>query len=104
MAAKELDKHLTIFFGVVDSSKDTLLYANAGQFPWPLVFDGTRTPRSNSRACPSGCWRPRATRAPLELPKDLVLAAFSDGLLEILPHATVAGKQRFLRRCSPGPT
>lgn len=98
IAKNDLDKHLTIFYGVVDSEASALLYANAGHFPWPLLFDGTRTVEIEQPGVPVGLMpgtRYREHR--LALPPTLVLSVFSDGLLEILPHPDLAGKQAFLR-------
>jgi sigma-B regulation protein RsbU (phosphoserine phosphatase) len=94
----DLDKHLTIFYGVVDLETSSLLYANAGHFPWPLLFDGERVVEIEQPGVPVGLMpgtRYREHR--LELPPKLVFAVFSDGLLEILPHPDLAGKQAFLR-------
>jgi len=97
MAAQGLDEHFTIFYGVVDNVEGSLLCANAGQYPWPLVFDGTRTIALEQPGLPIGLFpRARYDERRFELPEELVLAAFSDGLLEILPQKSLAGKQRFL--------
>jgi sigma-B regulation protein RsbU (phosphoserine phosphatase) len=98
IARNDLDKHLTIFYGVVDSEESSLLYANAGHFPWPLLFDGRTAVEIEQPGVPVGLMpgtRYREYR--LELPPKVVFALFSDGLLEILPHPDLAGKQAFLR-------
>ena len=99
MCTNDLEKHVTIFYGVVDSKGSTLLYANAGHFPWPLLFDGERVVEIEQSGVPAGLLR--STRYAVSTrptsPRDLVLAVFSDGLLEILPHADLMGKQAFLR-------
>jgi serine phosphatase RsbU (regulator of sigma subunit) len=98
MSKNDLDKHLTIFYGVIDSAGDSLLYANAGHFPWPVLFDGERAVEIEQPGVPVGVMpTTRYREHRLDLPADLVLAVFSDGLLEILPHADLAGKQAFLR-------
>lgn len=39
-----LEKHATMFYGVIDLNTDTLVFANAGQYPFPALF-GRRYPR-----------------------------------------------------------
>ncbi len=94
---EDLDKHVTMFFGVIDNAEGSLTYANAGHFPWPLVHDGRRTVQLEQPGSPLGLTaKPEYVEHRLPLPNDLVLAAFSDGLLDILPHAELSAKERFL--------
>jgi len=98
MSKDDLERHLTIFYGVIDDEDSSLLYANAGHFPWPLLFDGERTAEIEQPGVPIGllpATRYREHR--VELPPVLVLSVFSDGLLEILPHADLDAKKAFLR-------
>lgn len=100
LVSKEaLDKHLTMFVGVVDSALGTLTYANAGHFPFPLVFDGSSTVALEKPGIPIGMM-PATTYGEhvLALPDALVLAAFSDGLLEVLPEGGLDAKLAHLRR------
>lgn len=41
LAAQRLEKHVTMFYGVLDTSSGKLVYANAGAFPFPLVANGS---------------------------------------------------------------
>lgn len=94
----DLDKHLTLFFGIVDSRANALLYANAGHFPWPLIFNGKETLAIAQPGVPIGLVpNSRYEEHRLQLPPQLVLAVFSDGLLEILPHRNLEEKLGFLR-------
>jgi len=99
LLGEALEKHLTIFYGVIDSSQDSLVYANAGHFPWPLLFDGERSVTLEMPAAPIGLFlhsQYKETR--LALPQRMVLAAFSDGLLEVLPHDALPAKLAFLAK------
>jgi serine phosphatase RsbU (regulator of sigma subunit) len=96
----DLDKHLTMFYGVVDARDSSLLSANAGHFPWPLLFDGTRrcVVELEQPGVPVGLMpTTRYHEQRTALPPSVVLAVFSDGLLEILPHPDLAAKLSFLR-------
>ena len=87
-----------MIFGVIDRVEDTLVYANAGHFPWPLLHDGTTTIELEQPGVPVGLVpRTRYSEHRVALPPNFVLAVFSDGLLEILPQPALAQKQEFLR-------
>ena len=82
LSKDDLEKHLTIFYAVVDSREGSLLCANAGHFPWPLLFDGERVIDIEQPGIPAGIMpgtRYRELR--MALPPRMVLAVFSDGLL-----------------------
>lgn len=94
---EDLGKHLTMFYGVVDLQEHSLRFANAGHFPWPVIFDGQTSsvleqPGVPVGLMPSSLYQERR----IELPPEMVLAVFSDGLTEILPHRTLTEKQSFL--------
>jgi serine phosphatase RsbU (regulator of sigma subunit) len=98
IARDDLEKHVTMFFGIIDNDAETLVYANGGQFPWPLIFDGEQIRALGEPGLPVGVMpRARNEQHELKLPKTLVFAAFSDGLLEILPHSDLRAKEAFLR-------
>lgn len=95
--AEQIDKHATMFVGVIDDEEDSLVYASAGQFPWPLLHDGAATIPLAGPGTPLGLVKKVAyTEKRMALPTYAVLAVFSDGLLEILPQETLAEKEMFL--------
>ena len=49
-----LDKHLTLFYGVIDLEEHTLRYSNGGQFPYPLLSEGEETRMLQCRGRPLG--------------------------------------------------
>jgi serine phosphatase RsbU (regulator of sigma subunit) len=99
MTREDLEKHLTIFYGVVDLEKNTLLYGNAGQFPWPILSDGTTIEVLEQPGVPVGmvhgtCYSEHQR----SLAEKTTLAVFSDGVLEVLPQSTLDEKLDFLRK------
>ncbi len=97
MAKERVDKHLTLFFGVIDNADATLVYANAGQFPWPIVYDGSRVTPLAHPGMPIGMLaHARYEEHSIHFADEGRLVAVSDGLLEVLPHSGVAAKQAFL--------
>jgi sigma-B regulation protein RsbU (phosphoserine phosphatase) len=98
MARDEVEKHLTIFYGVVDLEDDTLLYANAGHFPWPVLCDDRSVTVLERPSVPVGMVPgTRYDEHRLPLASRVSLAVFSDGVLEVLPQSTLQGKLDFLK-------
>lgn len=85
LRAQKLNKHATMFYAVVDLQTDTMVYANAGHFPFPLVHYGAdKTQALEAPGRPLGLFD-EATYAARELPltglRSMLLA--SDGVLEL---------------------
>lgn len=92
-----LDKYLTMFYGVIDWNNNQLCYSSGGQFPFPIFFDGQQARYLGQKSLPVGlfdfaCYQ----NGNLALPPHCALAMLSDGIFEVLPHATLQGKQAFL--------
>jgi serine phosphatase RsbU (regulator of sigma subunit) len=98
MARDHLDKHLTIFYGVIDLQEDTLLYANAGHFPWPVLYDGGAVTVLEQPGVPVGMMaHSRYLEHRVPLTDSMSLSVFSDGVLEVLSQATLDAKLEYLR-------
>ncbi len=91
-------KHLTIFYGVIDRSRGHLSYASAGQYPWPILFDGARAVDLEGRGLPVGLFDfATYDETHLDLPERFVLTLCSDGVLELFPEQRLEGKMNHLR-------
>ena len=102
LSALPLDKHVTMFYGVLDLERGRLRYANAGLFPFPLVRVG-----SSARVleCPG---RPLALPGPdggrttsageLAFPADARMLVGTDGLLEIGTEGSQREKWEHVRQ------
>jgi sigma-B regulation protein RsbU (phosphoserine phosphatase) len=90
-------KFLTMFYGVLDRRENRLVFANGGQYPCPILFDGHEAEYLSSKSFPVGLFEfaDYQTRD-LALPDTFVLAAFSDGILETLPQAGLKDKRAHL--------
>ena len=92
---QNLDKHLTMLYGVIDLEKNTLTYSSGGQFPCPLLYDGEVVKTLDCRGRPVGLfddaefntWR-------VDLPETFDLVLVSDGILELMPA------DKLQQRCS----
>ena len=89
-----IDKHVAMFLGVVDVRTNTLRYANAGHFPHAIRVRDGRTRLLELSGKPVGLFEDVAyTSAGVELAEGDHLVLLSDGVLEVLPEARLAGKE-----------
>jgi phosphoserine phosphatase RsbU/P len=96
-----LDKHVTIFMGILNDNSNTLQYSVAGHHPLPMLYQhGVAGPIPLARSSfPIGLF----DGAPyfdeqLAIAEDFALVLFSDGILEVLPQADYAAKEAYLRQ------
>jgi len=83
----DLDKHLTLFYGVIDLGEHTMRYSNGGQFPYPLLSEGEESRMLQCRGRPLGLFADAEYGIwQCSLPKDCVLLLVSDGILELMPE------------------
>ena len=92
--ASELDKHLTMFYGVLCVKTNQLLYSVGGHFPMPIMLAENRASYLEGRAMPVGLF-PEASyqEYTMTLPENFSLLMFSDGILEIMPESTLNEKE-----------
>lgn len=92
-----MGKHLAMFCGVIDLEENRLVYCIGAHFPPPiLVSDGVARPLEG-RGLPVGIFSD-ATFEDLVLPlgSKFSLVAMSDGVLEVLPDASMEQKEAHL--------
>ena len=89
-----LERHVTMFLGVVDCAADTLAYANAGHFPAPVLVAEGAARFLELPGKPLGLFEDlRLESATVALPPGCALALFSDGILEVLRASSLAEKE-----------
>jgi serine phosphatase RsbU (regulator of sigma subunit) len=87
LCRQNLDKHLTLFYGVIDLEQNTMRYSNAGQYPYPLQYDGREVRTLECRGRPLGLFEDAEFRVwQSDLPRECVLVLVSDGILELMPE------------------
>nr|WP_067296047.1 SpoIIE family protein phosphatase [Marinobacterium profundum] len=92
-----LDKYMTMFYGVLDLDENRLQYSQAGQFPFPVLFDGSRSDFVGIKSLPVGLFAFASYETgELQLPPDFIMALISDGILEVLPQPRLRAKLGFL--------
>ncbi len=101
---QNLEKYLTMFYGVVDRDNSTLVCSNGGHFPHPIFYDGGGARSLASHSRPVGLFEDTIfTSEKLELPDDFLLLLVSDGLLELMPHKSNRERYKDLLSRVTGP-
>lgn len=92
-----LDKHLTIFAGLINNLEGTLTYAVGGHHPMPVYKSSNSIYVLEGRGMPVGLF-PEAvfTQHQVALDTDFSLSLFSDGVLELLPQSSITEKEQSL--------
>ena len=89
-----LEKYLTIFYGIIDLQNNVLRFANGGQFPFPILFDGGHTTYIGNKSLPVGLFVQATYQTEeQELSEQFLMALCSDGVFELLPQISVAEKE-----------
>lgn len=92
-----IDKHLTMFYGVFNNERHYLLYCNAGQFPYPALYDDQGVRYIENRSKPLGLFDfAEYHNQELRLQERFAMVLASDGILEWLPQSKIAGKLEYL--------
>jgi serine phosphatase RsbU (regulator of sigma subunit) len=94
---QRIAKHVTMFFGVIDRSENCLLSSSAGQFPYPMLYDGEQLTILACRGRPVGLFPDAVfSRKQQQLPPSFTLLLMSDGIIELAPAGELEGKQKTL--------
>jgi sigma-B regulation protein RsbU (phosphoserine phosphatase) len=87
LAALELGKHVSLFYGVLALGTGQLQFANAGLYPFPMVAEGTQVRPLETAGRPLGLpGKGGPTTQQTELSPEARLLAITDGVLEIGPE------------------
>ncbi|MEQ9452779.1 MAG: PP2C family protein-serine/threonine phosphatase [Pseudomonadales bacterium] len=92
-----IDKHVAIFFAIVDMRKEVMHFANAAHLPpAALVVDGELQSLEQS-AKPLGLFpNIQFESLTVDFPKGAKLVVFSDGVLDLVPEDSIAAKEQHL--------
>lgn len=94
----EIDKHLTVFAGAIDTKRNILRYVSGAQLPPPVFIVDGDARFLHGKGKPVGLYEDAEWQVyEISLPKRFALNLVSDGLLETLPGATLLDKERHLQ-------
>ena len=95
--AMNIDKHLTMFVGAIDTQRDVLRYATAAQQPLPVMVTEAGARFIEGKGKPLGLFEgARWSVNEVSLPREFSLSITSDGLLECLPGETLLDQEQAL--------
>ncbi|MDP4535899.1 SpoIIE family protein phosphatase [Alkalimonas collagenimarina] len=100
---ENITKYIALFYGVLDTSKQQITYANAGAYPWPLLCQHQQPAEFlELKSTPVGMFDfSNYQNQTLALTENSALFIFSDGILDVLPEQTSAEKlKRLQQSCS----
>lgn len=93
----KLGKHVTMLGGVIDLEKNSLTYSIGGHLPLPVLFVEGQASYLEGRGLPVGLFDDATyDDRVMELPPSFSLSLFSDGILDVLPGATLKEKEALL--------
>ncbi|ENM3026980.1 two-component system response regulator RssB [Pseudomonas aeruginosa] len=93
----KLGKHVTMLGGVIDLEKNSLTYSIGGHLPLPVLFVEGQASYLEGRGLPVGLFDDAIyDDRVMELPPSFSLSLFSDGILDVLPGATLKEKEASL--------
>jgi sigma-B regulation protein RsbU (phosphoserine phosphatase) len=93
----ECGKHLTIVYGVFNLETRVLNYSVGAHFPMPILLIEGKAQYLEGRGMPVGLFRDaQYSDYHISLPLKFTLSLFSDGVLELLTHSTLAQKEEYL--------
>ncbi len=85
LLSEDIEKHLTLFYGVIDTAKNTLKFSNGGQYPFPYLYNQDEIEILDYKGFPVGLLEfAEFDLHEVMLPGVFNLTFFSDGILEIL--------------------
>jgi len=97
LLGNRLDKHVSIFIGIVDMHEHVLNYSSAGHFPNAILAIGNESRFIEMKGKPVGLFENvNYASASLELEEDIQLVLVSDGILDLLPGDSLAIKEQIL--------
>jgi sigma-B regulation protein RsbU (phosphoserine phosphatase) len=93
----ECGKHLTIVYAVLNLETQVLSYSVGAHFPMPILLIEGKAQYLEGRGMPVGLFRDaQYNDYHISLPREFTLSFFSDGVLELLTHSTLAQKEEYL--------
>jgi serine phosphatase RsbU (regulator of sigma subunit) len=89
------EKHVALFYGLVDEERQTLRCANAGCFPWPVLIQSGKAIPLELPGMPLGLMTTADyEERTYELTSDAALVACTDGVFEVMGSGTVDEKSQ----------
>lgn len=87
---ENLDKYITMFYGVLLKKENRLLFANGGHFPFPFLRYAGKVEIIEAKSIPVGMFDfAEYKNVSMALPEEFAFTIFSDGILELFPETNI---------------
>ena len=95
---EELDKYITMFYGVLVKNENKLIFANGGHFPFPFICHDNEVEWLTEKSTPVGMFDfSKYKNISVDLPDNFTFTIFSDGILEIIPEKNIKEQIEYLK-------
>ena len=92
-----LNKHVAMFYGVINCRNNTLVYSLAAHYPLPILDDGKKARFIGGASLPLGVDAKLGVEEYTEpLPEKFSLVMFTDGIMNVLPQDNLLDKEQEL--------
>jgi sigma-B regulation protein RsbU (phosphoserine phosphatase) len=102
LMATGIGKHATLFYAVLNTRRNNLVYTVAGHLPLPILIANNEARYLEGKGAPVGLFDDAEyDEVELSLPSEFRLMLFSDGILEVLEDASLSDKEKYLLSHAP---
>ena len=102
LMATGIGKHATLFYAVLNTRRNHLVYTVAGHLPLPILIANNEARYLEGKGAPVGLFDDAEyDEVELSLPSEFRLMLFSDGILEVLEDASLSAKEKYLLSHAP---
>lgn len=92
--ASQLDKYLTMFYGVLNTQTNQLEYSVGGHLPMPVIWSNGQANYLEGQGMPVGLFAEASYNTyHSQLPENFRLLLFSDGVLELIEEQSITAKE-----------
>lgn len=97
LSTANLQKHVTMFLGIIDLTLDSLSYSAAGHYPMPVVGSQKGYELLEEKSFPIGVQsKAKYSDRIVEIDKEFSINLFSDGVLELFKSESLDEKESYL--------
>lgn len=97
LLSSDLEHHVTMFLGIIDTCSGELEYSNAAHFPGTIISSKDATEFLEIGGLPLGLYDSASYETyRIQLPAEFTLVMFSDGIFEVMDQQTLKAKEEFL--------
>lgn len=96
---ENLDKYITMFYGVLVKKENKLIFANGGHFPFPFICHNNEVEWITAKSTPVGMFDfAKYKNVSMDLPDNFSFTIFSDGILEVIPEENIKQQIEYLKK------